>query len=95
MLTHTERPLECIKCQQFFATYHDLKNHEVFHCNVQEDLKDSIDIQIVSTTIEIEKDVSLLDLTKKGCEEKSEEEIIEVVKIPKKLGFSIEDIMRR
>lgn len=97
MLTHTERPLECTKCQQFFASYHDLKNHELFQCSVPENLKDcnSVDIQIVSTTIEIEKDVSLLDLTKKNSGEKSDEEIIEVVKLPKKLGFSIEDIMKR
>ncbi|CAH1135854.1 unnamed protein product [Ceutorhynchus assimilis] len=91
MLTHTDRPLECIKCQQFFASYHELRNHEVFRCG---DSEGKIDSQMVTTTIEIEQEVSLLDLTKK---DEDEEIIVEVEKVApvKKLGFSIEDIMKR
>ncbi|XP_050311057.1 protein bowel-like [Anthonomus grandis grandis] len=95
MLTHTDRPLECTKCQQYFASYHELKNHEIFRCGTH-----GSEVQ-VTTTIEVEKNgTDLLDLTKKeeedSCEDEEEEIIVEVEKVPpKKLGFSIEDIMRR
>lgn len=59
-----------------------------------------MEVQVVTTTIEIEKEVSLLDLTKKDAENNQEDEeiIVEVEHetVPKKkLGFSIEDIMKR
>lgn len=100
MLTHTDRLLECAKCQQFFASYHELRNHELFRCGGDSQQQGKVEVQVVTTTIEIEKEVSLLDLTKKDAENNQEDEeiIVEVENesVPKKkLGFSIEDIMKR
>ncbi|KAL1494397.1 hypothetical protein ABEB36_010002 [Hypothenemus hampei] len=86
ILTHTERPLECRKCQQFFTSYHDLKDHEMYKCGSKEDEE----VQLLNLSI---KDDDGLSQTV----EEADEEEIDVVKevVPKKLGFSIEDIMRR
>ncbi|XP_060522122.1 protein odd-skipped-like [Cylas formicarius] len=80
MLTHTERPLECQFCAQFFGSYHDLKNHEVFQCPSRN-----------NPSSVVEKSVNLLDLSKKDLEGSSTKSDTKV----KKLGFSIEDIMKR
>ncbi|XP_030758769.1 protein odd-skipped [Sitophilus oryzae] len=87
-LVHTERPLECSRCQKFFVSFHELNNHEIYQCGVK---KDEIRREEAHTTVEMEKNISLLDLSKKEdkepCKNSSEK--------PKKLGFTIEDIMKR
>jgi len=95
MTTHTDRPLECNKCQLFFGSYHDLSNH-AFQCST----KSTTEIDVVTTTIEgeVDKDVKLLDLSIRDLSDKDEEENeqIEVaLHVPKKLGFTIEEIMMR
>lgn len=96
MTTHTDRPLECSKCQLFFGSYHDLRNHEAFQCST----KSTTEIDVAHTTIEgdVDKDVKLLDLSIRDLSDKDQEgnEQIEVaLHAPKKLGFTIEDIMLR
>ncbi|XP_066249498.1 protein odd-skipped-like isoform X1 [Euwallacea similis] len=103
MLTHTDRPLECNKCQSFFASYHEMRDHEVFKCgadaSVSSPSKISSDAVTTTHIEEVAKD-SLLDLSLKeeddrvvDVEGESEEVFEEVPR--RKLGFSIEDIMRR
>ncbi|KAJ3624947.1 hypothetical protein MTP99_018536 [Tenebrio molitor] len=90
LLTHTERPLECSMCAQFFATYNDLKTHELRHCQPK--------VELIPTTVdEIHvTNSTCLDLTKKRNEEGDEEFYSKNVTQTKvKLGFSIEDIMKR
>jgi odd-skipped-like protein len=90
LLTHTERPLECSMCAQFFATYNDLKTHELRHCQPK--------VELIPTTVdEIHvTNSTCLDLTKKRSEEGDEEFYSKNVTQTKvKLGFSIEDIMKR
>lgn len=84
MMTHTDHPAECTMCARFFATWSELKNHEtVMHCQ-SEQVSEDIEAANIPTVVD---DVSTnftscLDLTKKN-------------KAVKKLGFSIEDIMKR
>lgn len=86
MLTHSERPVECTMCAQFFPSFNELKTHEMTHCQGKEKPDEN---HIVPTTIEdIQIRTACLDLTKKR-----EGETVKTTKI--KLGFSIEDIMKR
>ncbi|KAG5876029.1 hypothetical protein JTB14_018316 [Gonioctena quinquepunctata] len=86
MLTHTDHPVECMMCSQFFANCTDLKNHEMMHCQVK-----SSEVQIPLREADMQSS-TCLDLTKKGsfCENGDRPKNTTV-----KLGFSIEDIMRR
>ncbi|XP_028134683.1 protein odd-skipped-like [Diabrotica virgifera virgifera] len=81
MLTHTDRPVECMLCSQFFVSFTDLKSHEISHCQGK-----SYDLQIPSL---VTATTSCLDLTKKKVSEDS------VKTTTVKLGFSIDDIMKR
>lgn len=80
LLTHTERPIECTLCAQFFANYTDLKSHEQRHCRTQKDVEEVV--QITSTC---------LDLTTT----KKETTTTTTTTTKKVLGFTIEDIMKR
>ncbi|KAJ8953564.1 hypothetical protein NQ318_002984 [Aromia moschata] len=83
MLTHTERPVECSMCAQFFASFAELKSHETAHCQ-----------PIPTTTEEVQTPATTtcLDLTTKRDMDKADS-VVKTTKI--KLGFSIEDIMKR
>ncbi|KAF7264472.1 odd skipped [Rhynchophorus ferrugineus] len=82
LLTHTERPLECTRCLKFFVSFHELNNHELYQCPEKKET-----LSVPSTP---DKNLNLLDLTKK-----EPEPISNTAKPAKKLGFSIEDIMKR
>lgn len=95
MMTHTDHPVECTMCARFFASYTDLKNHEGLHCRPDRMCQNS-EVSIPTTVEEVSTSSSgttCLDLTKKNREECCEETLIRPVKV--KLGFSIEDIMKR
>ena len=77
-------------CAQFFASYNDLKTHELRHCQPK--------IEMIPTTVEEVHFTSTtcLDLTKKRSEGEEEQVFPKSVTQTKvKLGFSIEDIMKR
>ncbi|KAL3272776.1 hypothetical protein HHI36_014236 [Cryptolaemus montrouzieri] len=104
LLTHTERPLECPMCSQFFTSYSELKNHELRHCPPKpQSANIEVEIQMLPATLEdIQVDSTGLDLTKKNPDENSSmdqsvsrESRGTIVKTTVKLGFSIEDIMKR
>lgn len=84
MLTHTDRPAECMLCSQFFVNFAELKNHEMTHCHGK-----SYDMQIPSL---VAATSAGLDLTKKKVGH-GEEDGVKPTSI--KLGFSIDDIMKR
>lgn len=93
MMTHTDHPIECTLCARFFATCTDLKSHETMHCH-QDRLCHNSDLTIPTTVEEVSTGSSTcLDLTKKTREDSFEETLIRPIKV--KLGFSIEDIMKR
>lgn len=85
--THTEKPLECTMCAQFFANINDLKAHELRHCPKNNIVTSSSQDQVAA--------VSCLDLTNKKQRTKMEKENVVQKSVVKKLGFSIEDIMKR
>lgn len=92
-MTHTDHPAECTMCARFFATCTELKTHEAMHCQ-QERLSQSSGASIPTTVEEVSTTLSTcLDLTKKNKEDCFEETSIRPIKV--KLGFSIEDIMKR
>ncbi|XP_056634880.1 protein odd-skipped [Diorhabda sublineata] len=81
MLTHTERPVECMLCSQFFVNYTELKSHEMTHCQ----RKSTYELQVPNL---VTAATTCLDLTtKKVSDDHSKTNV--------KLGFSIEDIMKR
>lgn len=83
MMTHTDHPAECTMCARFFASWSELKNHEtMMHCHSDHVSQDT-DGKIPTVVEEVSTNfTTCLDLTKKN-------------KVIKKLGFSIEDIMKR
>ncbi|XP_023017166.2 uncharacterized protein isoform X1 [Leptinotarsa decemlineata] len=84
MLTHTDHPVECVACSQFFANCTELKNHEMLHCQGK-----SSEVRI-SDRERTSQSSTCLDLTTKRdfCGGTSKSTTV-------KLGFSIEDIMKR
>lgn len=92
MMTHTDHPIECTMCARFFASCSELKNHEALHCH-NDRLCHNGDVSIPTTVEEVAAgSTTLLDLTKKSKED-VEETALRPMKV--KLGFSIEDIMKR
>lgn len=92
MMTHTDQPVECTMCARFFATFADLKNHESLHC--QERVLQITEISIPTTVEEVSTSATnCLDLTTKTKDMSSGETVLRTAKV--KLGFSIEDIMKR
>lgn len=93
MMTHTDHPAECTMCARFFASCTELKTHQAMHCH-QEDFVQSSDTVIPTSVEEVSKTfTTCLDLTKKNKEDSLEKPLTTPIKV--KLGFSIEDIMKR
>lgn len=93
MMTHTDHPAECTMCARFFASCTELKAHQAMHCH-QEDFVQSSDTVIPTSVEEVSKTfTTCLDLTKKNKEDSLEKPLTTPIKV--KLGFSIEDIMKR
>ncbi|XP_017786509.1 PREDICTED: protein odd-skipped-like [Nicrophorus vespilloides] len=81
MLTHTERSWDCNQCGQYFATYGELKVHEA-----------NVHMVLSPTTSTISNNAVPQHLS--PVKQSSSTLKTEIV-APKKLGFSIEDILRR
>ncbi|CAG9858539.1 unnamed protein product [Phyllotreta striolata] len=83
MLTHTDRPAECALCSKFFVSLAELKIHESSHCQ-----RKAYGVQMSSL---VAATSTCLDLTtKKSSGAEGQTKTANV-----KLGFSIEDIMKR
>lgn len=94
MMTHTDHPVECTMCARFFASCTELKTHEALHSH-QERSCQNAEVRIPTTVEEVSMSSpsACLDLTKKHKEDEIEITTIRPAKV--KLGFSIEDIMKR
>ncbi|KAK9885405.1 hypothetical protein WA026_010901 [Henosepilachna vigintioctopunctata] len=98
LLTHNEGCFECQHCCQWFPTCAELKNHELAHSPLKHP-NIEVKIKMLPASMEnISMDKTCLDLSKKNEDHnlnKLHENRPTIVKTTVKLGFSIEDIMKR